>query len=84
MSKKDTIGGNENLKKNFEEKIGEILLYKNGVGQYDLQQKIVREFACKYDCIKSLAMSDKTLAKVLDKNSYNSFYYNSLGSKLVC
>ena len=75
----------ENLKKNFEEKIGEILLYKNGVGQYDLQQKIVKEFACKYECIKSLAMSDKTLAKVLDKNlTYNDFYYKSHGSKLVC
>jgi len=61
------------------------ILYKDGVGQYDGQNNLIREFVCKYDCIKSLQMSDKTLAKALDKDiSYNGYYYRSLGSKLQC
>ena len=71
------------LRENFEEKNGEPLLYKNGVGQYDLQNNLVREFSCKYDCIKKLNMSDKTLAKSLEKNiAYNGFYFKEIGSKL--
>lgn len=61
------------------------ILYKDGVGQYDGENNLLREFVCKYDCIKSLQMSDKTLAKALDKEvSYNGYYYRSLGSKLQC
>jgi phage anti-repressor protein len=72
------------LRENFEEKFnGSPLLYKNGIGQYDLQNNLVREFECKYDCIKKMQMSDKTLAKSLKQNiSYNDFYYKELGSKL--
>ena len=72
------------LREDFEEKInGSPLLYKNGIGQYDLQNNLVREFECKYDCIKKMQMSDKTLAKSLKQNiSYNDFYYKELGSKL--
>jgi hypothetical protein len=48
------------------------LLYRNGVGQYDAQGKLVRVHACKYDCIRTLKMSDKTLAKALSKKiDYN-------------
>jgi hypothetical protein len=74
------------FRENFEEKInGPPLLYKNGVGQYDLQNNLIREFSCKYDCIKTLLMSDKTLAKALDKEKqYNGFYYKSIGNKLKC
>ena len=74
------------FKEEFEEHInGQPLLYKNGVGQYDLQNNLIREFSCKYDCIKTLLMSDKTLAKALDKEKqYNGFYYKSIGSKLKC
>jgi hypothetical protein len=74
------------LRKEFEEHInGEPLLYKNGVGQYDLQNNLIREFACKYDCIKTLSMSDKTLAKALDKYvPYNGSYFMEIGSKLKC
>ena len=51
--------------------------------KFDLQNNMVQEFTCKYDCIRGLKMSDKTLAKALDKNvSYNGFYFKSLGSKL--
>jgi hypothetical protein len=67
----------------FEEKNGEPILYKDGIGQYDLENTLLREFVCKYDCIKQLKISDKTLAKALDKNIvYNNCYFKKLGSKL--
>jgi hypothetical protein len=75
----------EELIETFEDKHGIPLLYKDGVGQFDINNNIVKEFSCKYDCIKDLKMSDKTLTKALDKNIlYNNYYYNSIGSKLVC
>ena len=68
---------------NFEANHGKPLLYKNGVGQYDLYNNLVNEFTCKYDCIRELKMSDKTLTKALDKDiQYNGFYYKSIGNKL--
>jgi len=73
------------LKQDFIEQHREPLLYKDGVGQYDAQNNLVREFICKYDCIRTLSMSDKTLAKTLDKSiAYNGFYYKSIGSKIQC
>jgi hypothetical protein len=33
----------------FEEKNGIPLLYKNGLGQYDLSNNLIREFSCKYN-----------------------------------
>lgn len=74
----------EGLKNNFENINGLPLLYKNGLGQYDLEGNLVKEFSCKYDCIKNLSMSDKTLTKALDKNiPYNGYYYKELGEKLA-
>ena len=71
------------LKNNFVGKNGEPVLYKNGVGQYDTSNNLVKIFVCKYDCIKQLKMSDKTLAKALDKNiQYNGFYFKTLETKL--
>ena len=73
---------NEELIEKFEEINGVPLLYKNGVGQYDLNNKLIKEFSCKYDCIRGLKMSDKTLAKALNNNiSYNNYYYKELGEK---
>ena len=73
----------EELKNEFEDVYGIPLLYKNGLGQFDLHGNLVKEFECKYDCIKTLSMSDKTLTKALDKNiPYNNFYYKELGEKL--
>ena len=67
----------------FEEKNGQPLLYKNGIGQYDLNKQLTREFVCKYDCIRELKMSDKTLTKSLLNNiPYNKYYYKELGAKL--
>jgi hypothetical protein len=73
----------DELKNAFVLKHGEPLLYKDGVGVYDKDKQLVRTFACKYDCIRGLKISDKTLAKALDKNvAYNGHYFKMIGSKL--
>jgi prophage antirepressor-like protein len=60
-------------------------LYKNGVGQFDIDNNLVREFACKYDLIRELNISDKTITKSITKNiEYNLFFYKKLESKLKC
>ena len=70
------------LKMEFVAKYGEPILYKTGIGQYS-EQTLIKEFVCKYDCIKQLKISDKTLTKALEQNlAYNSFYFKELGSKL--
>jgi hypothetical protein len=75
----------DELRSSYEQKYGAPLLYKDGVGQYTDDNKLIREFVCKYDCIKQLKMSDKTLAKALDKNAmYNDYYFRMIGSKLKC
>jgi prophage antirepressor-like protein len=77
----------EDLKQEFISKNNnkELLLYKNGVGQYDSQNNLIQEFLCKYDCIKSLHISDKTLEKSLTKNIlYNGNYFKYLGCKTKC
>jgi hypothetical protein len=73
----------EELRDAFIEKYGEPLLYKDGIGQYDSSGNLIKEFVCKYDCIKKLQISDKTLAKALDKPvMYNNAYFKTIGSKL--
>jgi hypothetical protein len=73
----------QNLIQNFEQIHGEPLLYKNGIGQFDLNNNLLREFSCKYDVIREIKISDKTLAKALINNvPYNNFYYKELGSKI--
>jgi prophage antirepressor-like protein len=78
----------EELRETFELEFnnGECPLpYRNGVGQYDAQGNLVRVHACKYDCIRNLKMSDKTLAKALSKKiDYNGFYFKEIGEKLKC
>jgi hypothetical protein len=65
----------------FEEKYGEPILYKDGIGQYTNENQLVKEFICKYDCIKQLKMSDKTLTKALDTNvMYNNHYFRTIGA----
>jgi len=74
---------NDELRDNFIKKHSEPLLYKSGIGQYDINNNLIREFICKYDCIKQLKMSDKTLTKALTKNTpYNGYYFKDIGSKL--
>lgn len=76
----------DELKDDFIQKNkGEPILYKNGVGQYDDKMNLLEEFICKYDVIRKLHMSDKTLAKALDKDlMYNNRYYKNIGSKINC
>ena len=71
------------LKEKFIQKYGEPILYKNGVGQYTSENQLIQEFICKYDCIKQLKISDKTLAKALNKEVlYSNHYFRTLGEKL--
>lgn len=75
----------QELQNNFINNIGYPILYKDGVGQYDLSNNLIQEFICKYDCIKKLKISDKTLAKTLDKDiPYNNHYYRRLPEKIFC
>lgn len=75
----------DELRYSFEQKYGNPLLYKDGVGQYTGDNQLVKEFGCKYDCIKQLKMSDRTLAKALANNvMYNNHYFRMIGSKLKC
>ena len=74
---------NPNLIQDFEEKNGCPNLYKNGIGQYDLTNNLVKEFTCKYNCIRELKISNKTLTKALSNDiPYNNYYYKELGMKL--
>ena len=73
----------EDLIETFTERNGEPLLYKCGVGQFDRENNLVNEFSCKYDCIRKLKMSDKTLSKIIDSDKcYNNFFYKHLENKL--
>jgi prophage antirepressor-like protein len=73
----------EELVEKFEEKYSKPLLYKDGVGQYNENNELINEYKCKYDCIKELKISDKTLRKALENNTlYNGYYYRELGEKL--
>jgi len=63
---------------------GECILYKDGVGQYDSEKNLIREFTCKYECTTQLKISQKSMEKVLNKDvMYGKCYYRSLGEKLV-
>jgi len=76
----------EELKENFIVKNNnqEPILYKNGIGQFDAENNLVKEFICKYDCIKSFHISDKTLQKSLDKQvPYNGHVFKYLEPKLA-
>ena len=75
----------EELITQFEDKYGEPILYKDGIGQYTHENILIKKFICKYDCIKQLKISDKTLRKALDNNSlYNNYYFKCIGSSLSC
>jgi len=71
-------------KESFIEKHGkEPLLYKNGFGIFDSTGKMVREYACRYDCIRLEKISDRTIAKAIEKNvPYKEMYFRDLGEKV--
>jgi len=71
------------LKNQFQKKHATILLYHDGIGQYDANHTLLTEFASKFDCTARAGISQKSLAKVLDRNlMYHEFYFKSLGEKL--
>lgn len=74
---------NKQIKDHFEKKNGKPILYKSGIGQYDSTNKLINEFTSKQECCQSLAISDKSLKKSLEKNiPYNGFSYKFLESKV--
>jgi hypothetical protein len=74
---------NDDLIIDFENKYGKPILYKNGIGQYDINNNLLLEFVCKNECSRELKISDKTLNKSLKNNiMYNNYYYRELGKKL--
>jgi len=72
----------EDLKEKWVEEHGECMLYKDGIGQYDSKNNLMREFTCKYDCMTQLKISQKSMTKMLDKDvMYDKCYYKSMGLK---
>ncbi len=73
----------ESLRSKWKELHGVPVLYRDGVGQYDANKKLISEYVSRYDCTVRLGISQKSLAKVLDKDlMYHQFYIKSLGEKL--
>lgn len=74
------------LKNNFVKKYGkEPLLYKNGIGQYDLKNNLLQEFCSKQQCCQSVGIGDKSLSKALEnKIYYNDYFYKYLDDKIKC
>jgi len=61
------------------------ILYKNGVGKFDIDNNLITEFVCKEDCRIKENISNKSLTKALETtNLYNNFYYKFINEKLEC
>lgn len=74
---------NEELKDKFIEKYGKPILYKNGIGQYDLDNNLIQEFSNRNNCNKKLNICDRTLNKAIDSGkAYNGFYFKELPERL--
>ena len=71
------------LKNKWITRHGNVLLYHDGIGQFDSNHTLLTEFASKFDCTSRAGISQKSLAKVLDKPlQYKEYYFKSLGDKL--
>ena len=70
------------LKNRFQEKHGTIVLYHDGIGQYDAKNTLITEFTSRFECTARAGISQKSLAKVLDQPLlYKECYFKSLGEK---
>ena len=59
------------------------ILYRSGIGQYDINNNLTRIFLCKYYCCNQLSISDKILSKAIKKKLLlNGFYYKEIGDKI--
>ncbi len=73
----------ENRGKFIEKHGKEPLLYKNGFGMFDASGKMIREYGCRYDCIRLEKISDKSIMKSIEKNvPYKDTFFRYLGEKL--
>jgi hypothetical protein len=75
----------EDLKDEFCKKLpdNKFLLYRDGIGRFDMEGTLLEEFTSKYDCVASGAIGQKLLDKSLDKElSYNGMYFRYIPSKL--
>jgi hypothetical protein len=71
------------LKNQFHKKHEKVLLYHDGIGQFDSNHTLLTEFASKFDCTTRAGISQKSLEKVLDKPIlYKEYYFKSLEEKL--
>ena len=60
----------------------EIILYKSGVGQYDSNGNLLKEFRSKNDCQNSICIGNKSLCKALETGvAYNTHFYKYLDEK---
>lgn len=60
-------------------------MYKNGIGQFDLDNHLVREFRSKQHCQNVLPIGNKSLCKALATGkAYNGFFYKYLSEKTHC
>jgi hypothetical protein len=74
----------ESLRRAFTEKHGEIVLYHDGIGCFDTNNRLVKEYRSRYDCTIQTGMSQKSLAKVLNQSVlYKDHFYKSLGEKQI-
>lgn len=74
---------NIELKSQFQKLNGTVILYHDGIGQYDINHTLISEFTSRFDCTNRVGISQKSLAKVLDKSiKYKEFYFKSIGEKL--
>lgn len=61
------------------------ILYKNGIGKYNKQNILIKEFTSKLHCVSSDNISDKSLTKSLQNNiMYGFHYYKNLDPKVEC
>lgn len=62
---------------------GPIILYKDGVGKFDANDNLIKEFTSRYHCASDEPFGAKTLIKILDAGIiYQGHTYKTIGSKL--
>ena len=81
----DTL--NSELRHQFQDKrgISDVLLYKgSGVGQFDTNGNLVREFKSKQSCQELISIGNKSLCKALETGKqYNSYIYKYIPDKVT-